>query len=376
MRVLFVTNVLSPYRAEFFSEFGKYCDLTVVAELDSISYRDKKWKTEEYDNYVYISLHLSPRYHEDTSFSYELVSYIRQNKKKFDCIIFGVYTDPSQCMAICYCKMAGIPYFISDDGGFVPEKNKYLLNTIKSFLLKDARACLTTSMVSKSALLFLGVHHSRIFLYPFSSIKKKQIKTMEELGSKGLKKKELDIHERKSVLYVTQFIPRKRIEDLLKVAKELKSHDIGFYIIGGKPTTEYLNMVQDDELYNVHFIEFLNFDKLSAYFTAMDCFVMPTGLDIWGLVVNEAMAHGLPVVSSDRCLAATQMIDDGVNGYVVPVGDYKLMANKIKRVIYASEEDRIKMQKASLKTAGEYTIEAMAEKYRSVLELENLYENA
>ena len=50
------------------------------------------------------------------------------------------------------------------------------------------------------------------------------------------------------------------------------------------------------------------------YYQAADMLVFPTREDIWGLVINEAMANGLPTVSTDKCVAALEMIKQGENG--------------------------------------------------------------
>ena len=94
MNILFVTNLLSLYRAKFFSELGKCCNLTVITELDKVESRDKKWIPKEFSNYKHIPLHLNSFYHDDLSIGIAVANYIR--KHKFDFIVFGVYTDPSQ----------------------------------------------------------------------------------------------------------------------------------------------------------------------------------------------------------------------------------------------------------------------------------------
>ena len=51
MKVLFMANIPSPYRVDFFNELGKYCDLTVTFEGETATDRDKKWKAAEYKNF-------------------------------------------------------------------------------------------------------------------------------------------------------------------------------------------------------------------------------------------------------------------------------------------------------------------------------------
>ena len=73
--------------------------------------------------------------------------------------------------------------------------------------------------------------------------------------------------------------------------------------------------------------------ELFEYYHAVDLFVLPTREDIWGLVINEAMACGLPVVSTNRCIAAMELIEDGKNGFVVPVDDPQKLSEAVKKLI-------------------------------------------
>ena len=84
-----------------------------------------------------------------------------------------------------------------------------------------------------------------------------------------------------------------------------KRQDVGIYIVGGEPTEDYLQMRASLGLDNVHFVGFQKKEALSRYYRAADLFVLPTREDIWGLVINEAMAYGCLLYTSraDRVVA-------------------------------------------------------------------------
>jgi glycosyltransferase involved in cell wall biosynthesis len=94
--------------------------------------------------------------------------------------------------------------------------------------------------------------------------------------------------------------------------------------------------------------------------------VLPTREDIWGLVVNEAMACGLPIITTDRCIAGLELISDGTNGYIVPVEDKKELAKKINAVL-SDENKRRAMGIRSLDTINAYTIESMMDRHINIL---------
>jgi glycosyltransferase involved in cell wall biosynthesis len=93
--------------------------------------------------------------------------------------------------------------------------------------------------------------------------------------------------------------------------------------------------------------------------------VLPTREDIWGLVINEALAYGLPTITTDRCVAGLELIRDGVNGYVVPVEDIDALSEKIKAVLASDLEA---MGKAALESVGPYTLENMARTHAEIFE--------
>ena len=59
---------------------------------------------------------------------------------------------------------------------------------------------------------------------------------------------------------------------------------------------------------------------------------MPTREDIWGLVINEALAYGLPTITTERCVAGLELIEDGVNGLLVPVGDVEALHQAMEKM--------------------------------------------
>ena len=137
---------------------------------------------------------------------------------------------------------------------------------------------------------------------------------------------------------------------------------VGFYFVGGKPTEEYLKYKKE----NVHFIGFKNKEELKEYYRVADVFVLPTREDIWGLVINEAMANGLPVITTDKCIAGLELVNNGENGYIVPVEDVSALEKAIKEVF---ENNFKNMGEKSLEIINNYTIEQMVKKHLEILSI-------
>jgi glycosyltransferase involved in cell wall biosynthesis len=82
---------------------------------------------------------------------------------------------------------------------------------------------------------------------------------------------------------------------------------------------------------NIHFSGFINQSELPTYYAAGDVLVLPSYYETWGLVLNEAMASGLPSIVSDGCGAAVDMIIDGKTGYTYPMGDIHQLGSLMKK---------------------------------------------
>ena len=123
-------------------------------------------------------------------------------------------------------------------------------------------------------------------------------------------------------------------------------------------------MRQALDLSNVHFVGFQSKDALAEYYRSADLFVFPTREDIWGLVVQEAMAYGLPVVTTDKCVAGLELIEPGLNGYLVPGENVPALGDAVEQALSG---DLAGMGRAALETIRPYTIEAMAKFHGDLL---------
>lgn len=163
------------------------------------------------------------------------------------------------------------------------------------------------------------------------------------------------------VVAVGQFIYRKGFDVLLKAWKNCPADD-ELYIIGDKPTEDVLRLKALLNLKNVYFPGYKNKTELNQYYDAADLFVLPTREDIWGLVINEAMAHGLPVITTDRCVAGLELVQNGMNGYIVPADNSEVLSERINKILN-DDNLRIKMSQESLRRICSYTIENMVNEH-------------
>lgn len=366
-KIIFCTNLPSPYRVDFFNEFGKYCDLTVLYERHSSSERDKAWRGERATNFkeVYLELKLVGV---DRARGGALRRYIKHHPS--DVLIFTNYVSPATMEAILWCRLHNRRYYIEYDGGF-NKKDGILKSILKRILLKDAKGHLTTADEHINYLKSLGIPQDKIYKYPFTSVREKDI--IEPSGTtKELKneiRNRLGITESKVVLSVGRFSYDmgygKGYDVLLKVAS-LCSSSIGFYIVGDNPTEEFVKMKSDMKLENVHYVGFKSKDELSEYYLVSDLFILLTRGDVWGLVVNEAMSYGLPIITSKYCVAGLELVKERKNGYVVNLDDILGIVEKTNNIVDNFEVAQI-MGRTSLEIINDYTIENMALAHKRII---------
>lgn len=366
MKVLWLTFIPSPYRCAFFEELGKKCELTVLFERASSNIRGNVWDDFNFEGYegkilpgVTIGGH--------DRFCPKVRKYLLD--RSFDKIIISNPTSPTGIYAAAVLKAHGIKYMVESDGAF-PSGAGGIKSKIKKFVMADAEVCFSTADTHDEYYMESGVKEENLRRYPFTSIGEKDIENTQKLISESSKeelKKRLGMTEEKIILSVGQFVPRKGYDILFEAVKSF-DENIGVYIIGGTPTEEYLEFVEKHNLENIHFEGFKKKDELAEYYAASDIFVLPTREDIWGLVINEAMVFGLPIVTTDRCVAGLELIENGKNGYIVPVENSEELYKKINALLTLDDEKYGEMQKNAVEKIKQYTYEKMAEAHMSVFE--------
>jgi glycosyltransferase involved in cell wall biosynthesis len=123
----------------------------------------------------------------------------------------------------------------------------------------------------------------------------------------------------------------------------------------------------DRGLTKVRFPGFKNQLELSAYYAMADVFVLPSGMgETWGLVVNEAMCFGLPVVVSDMVGCGADLVNHGENGFVFPLGDSERLAKYLSEVL-RNEDARKVAGKRSKEIIQHYSQERDVEAVRAAL---------
>ena len=362
MKVLFITNIPSPYRVDFFNELGKLCDLTVVYERHHSIVRDSRWHSKCVNNYHEVYLN-GIKTGEAETISLDIIKYI--SDRSFDRIIIGMYSSPSSMIAIEYMRLHNIPFYLSTDGGFIKQE-PVLMKALKRHFISSAAYWFSPSDMATDYLVHYGAIREKIEKYPFTSISELDMRFAARYSvSKQKSRIDLGVQEEHVLLSVGRFSYQgghgKGYDTLMHVAK-LLNPSFGIYIVGDEPTDEFLSWKVLHHLDHVHFVGFKTKDELAAYYAMADVFILLTRGDVWGLVINEAMSFSLPVITTTQCLAGVELIQDGKTGFLVEAGDINGALNSICKV-FSSSDTLAQMSLESRKRISFYTIENMARSY-------------
>lgn len=354
INVLYITISPSPYTIDFLNEIGKNCNLTALFEKSYLRDRHDSWRDFKAKHFEFNLLKGFKVY--NFFFGVSVIKYL--NNGNYDAVILANPSSLTGIFTIIYLKAKKIPFMLQSEGGMA-KSGKGLKEWFKKWLMKDAVLYFSGMSIEREYFLTYGATKERIVKYNFSSFYKKEIlkKPLNRLEKKRIREI-LCINGENVILSVGRFIHLKGFDILIQALKYCR-RDIDLYLIGGEPTEEYLYLIEESKLNNVHFIDFLTRREVWDYYRAADLFVLPTREDTWGLVINEAMANGLPVITTDNCVAGLELVTNGRNGFITPVGDELALAKKIDQII-SDPVLQANMSANSLNIIKEYTIENMA----------------
>lgn len=163
-----------------------------------------------------------------------------------------------------------------------------------------------------------------------------------------------------------RFIAKKNLPLILRAFARYRQNARGtawdLVLLGDGPLRSRLeSLVADLDLEaRVHLPGFTQYNELPLYYGLAGAFVHASTTEQWGLVVNEAMASGLPVVVSNRCGCAPELVADGTNGFQFDPNDETVLAQHMMRL--ASDKDnRLKMGQASRERIRQWGPDRFAE---------------
>lgn len=234
---------------------------------------------------------------------------------------------------------------------------------VKQHLLQRALAGLVGGCAHTAYLVQLGMSESRIFS-GYDVVDNDYF--ANSTNSLRLKKRPNYLPNSAYFLASNRFIPKKNLERLIDAFAAYRSiiGAVGWELVllgDGYLRPELERQVRRLHLESVvHFPGFRQYDVLPNFYAWASAFIHASTTEQWGLVVNEAMASGLPVLVSERCGCATELVHNSQNGYTFDPYEVNALA-KLMLKISSDDCDRTAMGRASREIINRWSPETFAD---------------
>ena len=204
-------------------------------------------------------------------------------------------------------------------------------------LFRSADQVIVPSSATRAMIASLGIPADRITLTPYSVDNAWWKARSAEIDRNAVRASWGIAPEQKVVLFCAKLQPWKRPADLLQAFSRANLPGAALVYAGEGPLRPVLEAEASrlGVASRVKFLGFVNQSGLPAVYTASDLLVLPSGYEPFGVVVNEAMCCGCPVVVSDRVGAAADLVRPVRDDFVYPSGDVAALA----RVLVAAFAD-------------------------------------
>lgn len=367
MRVLFVTTCPCFYRVAFFRELGKYVDLTVVYEDGTGRYQkdtSSYYQRDSQGEYTVASLKAMHIGH----YNYDFGLFRLIKKERFDVVVFGIIESLSCMRTMEEMHRRHMPYILNIDGLEDKDRGR-LKNWAGRHFVSMAPMLLSPSKANDHVLVTLGAKQETIQRYSFASYSEKQVlsqcvtqKEREEAC------KTLGLVPGRYVVSVAQLIERKNPLGLLHAWKRVSSPEEMLLLIGRGPLEiQVAKMIARDRLHNVRLIPFVSPTQIPLYYRASLFSVLFSHQDAWGLVIPESLANGTPVIATDACYAATELLQNDSNGQVI-ADDETQLETALWTMLKKSPKELAAMSASALQSVKTYTVEQMAKEHVAIFE--------
>lgn len=265
-------------------------------------------------------------------------------QERVDAVITVGYSHPGSPRLIKWCQRAGIPNFLYGDanvhGDRVRGLRRWLKRRYVSWVVRNVTGILPHSLNGRRYFDAYGGKDKPVFYMPqepdyqqiFSVTADERTAAQERFGLRD---------DRKYFLFSGRFVGLKRIDSLIDAFASIASErsDWDLLIVGSGPLEDELKARVPAELRRrVVWTGFVDDAReMAALYACGDVFILPSNFEQWSLVMCEAAAAGLPIISSRVVGAAGELVREGVNGWLFTPGDVEGLATALLDVTASDE---------------------------------------
>jgi 1,2-diacylglycerol 3-alpha-glucosyltransferase len=366
-RLAIVTEIIAPYRIPVFNALAQHkgIDLKVMF-LAETHPTLRQWRV--YKDEIRFSYEVLPSWRFRVAYSHFLLNGgLAASLKKFspDAIICGGYNYVASWQALMWARRHRVRFILwSESNAQDTRGQRKPVEFLKNCFCKRCDGFVVPGKSAFEYLRLLGSPAESIFTAPnavdnsFFATQAEQVKRQsaafrERFGLPG-----------RFILFVGRLVLVKGVFDLLESYAKLESglrSEVGLVFAGdGDAREKLVQQAKRISRGTVCFLGFVHREDLPGLYALAETLVLPTHSEVWGLVVNEAMACGLPVIVTNVTGCLADLVDDGWNGYVVPPADSDKLSVAINSLVRQTELKQ-EMRARSLERIRNYSPEACAE---------------
>jgi glycosyltransferase involved in cell wall biosynthesis len=375
-RVLFLSNIPSPYLTPLFKEIAQEAAWKLDVCYISSWGESVGWPEIPVQHYGIGEEHiLDKRFPVFSQISAQLsaasalLERILRDRPEY-VVIYG-YTRLPQVMALVWCLMTRVHFAIAGDATYYADKATGIKKLLKKYWLgvisKQASAIITVGKASRMFWKAYGARPEKFFNAPFAVNNVFFAAESQKNHAAAIFFRQRKSWERKTIfLYVGRLIKRKNVDLFIRATRQLDGENIAAVIVGSGEERAALEALAAGDP-RIHFAGSASQSELPFYYALADVLVLPAHAEPWGLVINEAMACGLAVITHWQCGAAADLVTAD-NGVLLRSFAVDELAAALKHL--ASDEQRLRqMQQCSRERIGGWSFEQAALSIQQAVEM-------
>jgi len=369
-RVAFLVGAPTPYREPLFKRLAasSRCDIRVLYCRERQP--DQGWEFALQDYSAVFLKNLSPVKWRGKFLVSDVNPGVLKELRSYkpDAVVVHGYNTVTALLAIRWCKHRGVPVLMRSDSNVhaEPMKTRFKLMVKRLFLtwlMKQVAAFLTVGKTNSAYWQHYGASLDQIFMASLAI--DNDYFGREAARSRANRERTLAENGWRSaflLLYVGRLVPVKRVDVLIEAVRlaSVDGLNLGLVIVGDGTERTRLE-TQAFGMSQVHFVGFQEWRDLPRYYGVADLFVLPSEVEPWGLVINEAMASGLPVLAVRTAGAAGDLIVPEQNGFLVPEGSSAATLASVLKEVCVSKDYLSTFGKKAQLTSRVWSYSAAAE---------------
>ncbi|KCZ47176.1 glycosyltransferase family 4 protein [Hyphomonas sp. CY54-11-8] len=325
IRLLILTLQISPYHdARYDAATAEFEEVHVVSTLNVGDFSE--FIAESFGNYFLHKLFHGQNEYLTAVTSGSLATQVQNTIKAIDPDVVAVagWAAPESIAAMHHCRRHRIPTIIMSESQEDDAKRSLLRESVKRRLVSQFNAALVGGPTHAQYINKLGIPCERIH-YGYNAVD-------NEHFAMGAASALQDPHNvrlqhnlpKRYILASARFIQKKNIPSLISAyasARKLNPTAPDLVVLGDGPERKVIEATIARERVGkyVHLQGFVSYDRLPAFYGLSEGFVHVSLIEQWGLVINEALAAGVPVIASNTCGAARTVIQDGQSGILTDI---------------------------------------------------------